>query len=405
MLNHEIVKKVTCQLKLKQLKILTLNYVKIHVYVILSKLYLIYIAVSSLSLLRYLPLEIIMIRAIVIAHRYTSWILFSLLIVGYVHPQSTQLDSAYTYLGKGNTELATRMFEDHLLQDPNDNKIHMQLGYIYYSENKFDKSLKHFQYVGSHSKDQNDIETSRSAVFVIKDELAAYSPRSMDLYFYNFYDSYQENYIANFVGHYNFKIINQFYTGLYLDLYTDTRSTPEVVYNDRFVEIGGFLRYNFLKNLYTEFRIGYAREIDKDSSKINIKPMLIYFNRLGSPNIFVSSKSTSRTGLYLDLYYAAMYDYKFKNAFLNAAIREVLRFNTGGYSYIESYLVQYIQFDSRKLSYNNYAELGTGVKFHPNIAYFPALFVEPTYKSYFYGETKNSVQLKAGFEFIFRTRL
>jgi hypothetical protein len=63
---------------------------------------------------------------------------------------------------------------------------------------------------------------------------------SLDLYFYNFYDSYQDNYIANFVGHYNFKIAPQFYTGFYVDLYTDTRSKPELIYNDRFIELADF---------------------------------------------------------------------------------------------------------------------------------------------------------------------
>jgi hypothetical protein len=297
------------------------------------------------------------------------------------------------------------MFEEHLKQNPNDSKTHLQLGYIYYSQNKFDKSLMHFRYVGTHSNDQNDIETSKSAEYVIKDEMALSAPRSTDIYFYNFYDTYQSNYIANLVGHYNFKIVNKFYTGFYLDVYTDTRSTPELIYNDRYVEVGGFLKYNFLKNLIIEFRLGYAREIDKDSSKLNIKPMLIYFNRFGSAKIFVSSKSTSRTGLYLDLYSAAMYDYKFKNSFLDGALREVFRYNTGGYSYLESYLVQYVQFDSRRLDYNNYAEAGLGVGYHPNLAYFPILFVEPTYKSYFFGETKNSFQVKAGFEFIFKSPL
>lgn len=338
-------------------------------------------------------------------NKFTACIFLYLTLTEIIYPQSTRLDSAYNFLSQGNTNLATQMFEQHLKQNPNDSKIHLELGYIYYSQNKLDKSLKHFTYVGSHSKDQIDVETSKSAVFVIKDEIATYAHRSADLYFYNFYDTHQENYIANFVGHYNFKVVDQFYTGFYLDVYTDSRSTPVLIYNDRFVEIGGFLRYNFLKNLFAEFRLGYAREIDKDSSKINIKPMLVYFNRFGNAKVFVSSKSTSRLGLYLDLYSAAMYDYKFKNSFLQGAFREVLRFNTGGYSYLESYLVQYAQFDSRRLDYNNYAEAGTGVKFHPNLAYFPSLFIEPTYKSYFYGDIKNSFQVKAGFEFIFRTPL
>jgi hypothetical protein len=56
-----------------------------------------------------------------------------------------------------------------------------------------------------------------------------------------------------------------------------------------------------LKNLLFEFRLGYAREIDLDTSRINIKPMLIYFNRLGDAKIYVNKNSASKTSLYLDL--------------------------------------------------------------------------------------------------------
>lgn len=326
-------------------------------------------------------------------------------IVNFSYSQSSNLDSGYYYLNQGNKKRAVQIFENHLKENPKDNKIRMQLGYIYYDQRKLSQSLRHFQYVGKHSNDPSDVEKSRSATVVIKEEMASTARTALDLYFYNFYDSYQDNYIANFVGHYNFKIAPQFYTGFYIDLYTDTRSKPELIYNDRFVELGGFLRYNLLKNLLFEFRLGYAREIDLDTSRINIKPMLIYFNRLGEAKIYVNKSSASKTSLYLDLYYAAMYDYKFKNAFMQITLQEVLRFSTGGYSYIENYLVQYGQFDSRKLDYNNYAEIGTGIRYHPNIIYFPSIFVEPTYKAYFYGTRKNSFQLKAGFQFIFRTPL
>ncbi len=327
------------------------------------------------------------------------------LMISFTYSQMTSLDSGYYYLNQGNKKQAIKIFENHLKQNPKDTKIRMQLGYIYYDQRRLSKSLREFQYVGKYSKDPQDIEKSRSASFVIKEELASTAKTALDLYFYNFYDSFQDNYIANFVGHYNFKIAPQFYTGFYLDVYTDTRSKPELVYNDRFVELGGFLRYNLLKNLFVEFRLGYAKEIDLDTSRINIKPMLVYFNRLGEAKIYVNKNSPSKTSLYIDMYYAAMYDYKFKNAFLQATFQEVLRFGTGGYSYIESYLVQYGQFDSRKYDYNNYVEIGTGLRYHPNIIYFPSIFIEPTYKAYFYGERKNSFQIKIGFQFIFRTPL
>jgi hypothetical protein len=298
--------------------------------------------------------------------------------------QSANLDSAYFYLNNGNTARATQIFEQYVQENPSNTKIRMQLGYIYYSQNKLDKSLKNFDYVGRHSSDPADVETSRSSAYIIRDQLAIVAKRSLDMYFYNYYDSFQENYIADITLHYNFRMAPKFYTGLYLDAYTDSRSKPGNIYNDRFLEIGGFLRYNILSNLFLEFRVGYAREIDLDKSDFNIKPLLVYFARFGEAKIYVGKKAASTTSLFLDLYYAAMYDYKFRNAFVQTAFNEVMRFHTGGYSYIESYLVQYAQFDSRKYDYNNYAEVGTGLRFKPNLAIFPVLFVEPTFKVYFF---------------------
>jgi tetratricopeptide (TPR) repeat protein len=322
---------------------------------------------------------------------------------------SPYADSGYYYLKQGNKKKAAECFEKYLTENPKDIKIHLQLAYIYYDIKNYSKSKYHFDYVAKNSRDQEEVEKARSAAFVIKEDMSFNAKRSLDVYFYNFYDTYQENYIANLVSHVNFKLAKNTFGGLYLDLYTDTKSTKAVVYNDRFIEIGGFLRYNFLRNLFLEFRLGYAHQIDQDTSRINIKPLLVYFNRFGDAKVYVSSGKTSKTSLYMDMYYAAMYDYKYKNAFLQLAFQQVLRFHTGGYSYLESYLVETAQFDSRRLNYNNYAELGTGVRFHPNISTFPVLFVEPTYKAYFYndptGTQKNSFQVKAGFYFIFRTKL
>lgn len=325
--------------------------------------------------------------------------------------QSTNLDSAYYFLNKGDTRTASLIFENHLKLNPKDTKVRMQLGYLYYNQNRLDKSLKNFEYVGKHSTDSKDVEASRSASYVIKEQLALTANRSLDLYFYNFYESNQENYIANLVGHYNFKMAPKFYTGLYGDLYTDSRSKPGNIYNDRFVELGGFLRYNLLNNLFLEFRVGYARQIDQDKSDINIKPMLVYFTRFGEGKVYVNQSSKSKTSLFMDLYYAAMYDYKYRNTFLQATFQQVLRFHTGGYSFIESYLVEYAQFDSRKLDYNNYAEFGTGLRYKPNIPVFPVIFIEPTVKIYFFKNKEtnilrtNTFQVKAGFQFIFRTPL
>ncbi|MGA2669281.1 MAG: tetratricopeptide repeat protein [Ignavibacteria bacterium] len=332
-------------------------------------------------------------------------VLFIFLISCSSYSQMSELDSGYFYLNQGKTKLAIDIFEKHLKQDPQNEKIHMQLGYIYYSQKQYAKSLLHFSYVGNNSKDPSDLETSKSAMYVIRDEMANFSPMAMDLYFYNFYDTHQKNYIANLLGHYDYKIVKDFYTGIYLDVYTDTRSTPQLIYNDRFFEAGGFLRYSLLRNFFLEFRLGYAREVDLAKNSINIKPMAIYFTRFGDAPVYVGRKSSNRTGLYMDVYTAAMYDYKFRNTFLQGSFQEVLRLNTGGYSYFEPYLVQYGQFDSRRVDYNNYTEIGSGLRFRPDVMYFPVIFVEPTYKVYFYGSVKNSFQVKAGFQFIFKTPL
>jgi hypothetical protein len=231
----------------------------------------------------------------------------------------------------------------------------------------------------------------------LKGSTAKKNKKYIDIYFHNFYDSYQENYIANLIGHVHFGVGPGFFVGPYLDVYADSRSSKALIYNDRFVEIGFFLRYYFFTNLYFEGRIGYTRQIDLDSNKINFKPMLVYFYRFGEP-VFKRTKSTDpKTSMYLDIYYAAMYDYKYKNAFLQGILTQALRFSLKGYSYFENYLFESGQFDGRKVDYNNYFEIGTGVRFKPNMLAGPVIFVEPTYKVYFFGDKKNSFQIKAGF--------
>lgn len=315
-------------------------------------------------------------------------------------------DSAYYYYNQGNKTKAAQLFEIHLKENPKDVKARMQLGYIYYGQRKYEQALRHFDIAGKYATDPKDKEAAKSASLILREQLAGTSARSLDIYFYNYYDSFQENYIANLVGHVNFRLGPGLYAGPYLDVYTDSRSTKGLIYNDRFVELGLFLRYNILDNLFFEGRIGFTRQIDLDSNKINLKPMLIYFNRFGDAKTYVSKNSgSSRTSLYLDIYYAAMYDYKYKNAFLQGAMQQVLRFHTGGYGYIENYLTESAQFDGRKLDYNNYFEVGTGLRFKPNVMVFPILFLEPTYKLYFFGDRKGSFQIKAGFLFNFRTKL
>jgi hypothetical protein len=330
--------------------------------------------------------------------------LLIILPASFVYSQSN-LESANNYLNNGDKKKASEYFELHLKDNPGDNKVHLQLGYLYYSMGKLDNSLKHFDYVGHNTKNPEEKELSKSAVVNIRDE-KAYNSNSIEVYFYNYYDSYQSNYIANLVTHVNFKLGNGFFAGPYLDLYTDTRSTPQLIYNDRFFELGGFFRYNIIKNLFFEFRLGYARQVDLDTSRINIKPMLVYFNRFCDAKVYVDKDSqTPKTSLYMDFYYAAMYDYKYKNAFLQAVLSQVLRFHTGGYSYIENYVVENVQFDSRRLDYNNYFEIGLGLRFKPNLPFFPVIFLEPSYKAYFYGDRKNTFQIKAGFWIYFRNKI
>jgi Tfp pilus assembly protein PilF len=315
-------------------------------------------------------------------------------------------DSGYYYYNQGNKIKAAQLFELHLKDKPRDVKTRLQLANIYYSQGKYSRALGHYDIAGRYAANPNDKELSKSASYVLRDEIAGTSPRSVDIYFYNYYDSFQENYIANLVGHVNFRIGPGFYAGPYLDVYTDSRSSKTLIYNDRFVEIGLFLRYYIMKNLFFEGRLGFTRQLDLDSNKINIKPMLVYFNRFGDAKVYVAKGSTTpKTSLYIDIYYAAMYDYKYKNAFLQASLQEVLRFHTGGYSYVENYLVQYAQFDGRKLDYNNYFEVGAGIRFKPNVMVFPVIFLEPTYKTYFFGDRKGSFQIKAGFYFNFRSKI
>ncbi len=311
-------------------------------------------------------------------------------------------DSGYYYYNNGNKIKAAEFFELHLKDKPRDTKTRMQLAYIYYDQKKYSNSLKHFDYVGSHTTNSQEKEQAKSSSLVLREEIANSSKKSLDMYFYNFYDSFQENYIANLVGHVNFRLGPKLYAGPYLDVYTDSRSTKALIYNDRFVEIGLFLRFSIMKNLFFEGRMGFTRQIDLDSNKINLKPMLIYFNRFGDAKVYAGSKSGSKTSMYLDIYYAAMYDYKYKNAFLQGMLQQVLRFHTGGYSYVENYVFESGQFDGRRLDYNNYFEVGTGIRFKPNIMVFPVLFIEPTYKMYFFGDKMNSFQIKAGFVFNYK---
>jgi hypothetical protein len=242
----------------------------------------------------------------------------------------------------------------------------------------------------------------------MKEKVIADAKKSLEFNTQSYYDSHQDNYIASLTGYYNYRINKQFYAGAYLDIYTDSRSSPELIYNDRYIEVGLFIRFIILKGLNFESRIGYVREFDFDKSSINVSPRLTYGIRFGESQSYIGSNPESRSSIFMDLYSSLSYDYKFKNTFFQVGLQEVWRNNLAGYSFIDAYLLQYLTIDSRKLDYNNLVEVGPGVRYKPNLQYFPLIFVEWTYKHYLpiWGNHKTgTTQIKAGLSFSFRLKL
>jgi hypothetical protein len=309
-----------------------------------------------------------------------------------------ELAKAYKELNDGHIDNAITLFESYAKSHPENTKISLQLAYIYFNKKDYRKSLEKFMFVSSNSKDYKEIDASKESIYILKQMIPMYSTFSNDLYFYNFYDSYQDNYIFNFVDHINFKIVKYFYTGFYADIFMDNRSTPELIYNDRYVEVGAFWKIFFLNYLAFELRTGYVREIDFKKSSFNVKPILTFGYRLGEPKFYSGAKSQNNEFLYADIYSSVLYDYKFKNIFGQIYVREVARFLTGGYSYLEFYLGQNVLGDTKQLDYNNYGEISAGVDFQPGIIHFPLLFIEASNKFYWLGGPRtNSFQIKAGF--------
>ena len=315
------------------------------------------------------------------------------------------LNKAYSLLNEGKLNEAAKIFKQYAKENPKDTKIYLQLAYIYDKQKKYKTSLKYFKYVERNSKDYDEIDESRKAIYILTLMIPYLSNRSFDLYFHNFYDTYQKNYISNLVGHVNFRLAKGFYTGLYSELYVDSRSTPENIYNDRFVEVGGFFKYLPIDFLSFEIRAGYVREIDFKKNSFNFKPIAAFGYRFGSPGFYSGRTTYKKEYLFVDLYTSGLYDYKFRNFFGQLSLRETFRYLTGGYSNIEFYLGQFFQGDSEQLNYNNYGELIAGVSFKPNLIYFPYLFVEASNKFYFLEDREDTFQIKAGFQIIFNTSL
>lgn len=315
------------------------------------------------------------------------------------------LNKAYSLLNEGKLNEAAKIFKQYANENPKDTKIYLQLAYIYDKQKKYKTSLKYFKYVERNSKDYDEIDESRKAIYILTLMIPYLSNKSFDLYFHNFYDTYQKNYISNLVGHVNFRLAKGFYTGLYSELYIDSRSKPDNIYNDRFIEVGGFFKYLPIDFLSFEIRAGYVREIDFKKNSFNFKPIVAFGYRFGSPGFYSGRTTYKKEYLFVDLYTSGLYDHKFRNFFGQLSLRETFRYLTGGYSNIEFYLSQFVQGDSKQLNYNNYGEIIAGVSFKPNLIYFPYLFVEASNKFYFLKDREDTFQIKAGFQLIFNTSL
>ena len=297
-------------------------------------------------------------------------------------PSSPKLDSAYSLLKAGKEYDAIRLFEEYSYSNPGDTKVQLQLGYLYSERKNISKAKQYFESVKKNTTSSDEREKATTSLNYLNDYRGKVSPSSVDIYFHNFYDANQENYISNFIGKYQYSLFRNFNTGIYGDVYLDSRSRPGLIYNDRYAEVGGFFRYNFFPSLSLELRAGYVRLIDREESKFNFKPILSFSDKFGHFPVYKKSGVKSQN-FYLDTYAAALYDHKYENFFGQAQLREVLRYMTGGYSFFEVYLKQNIQGDSKQIDYNNYGELGGGIAYTPNIKSFPTLFAEAVNRFYF----------------------
>jgi hypothetical protein len=316
-----------------------------------------------------------------------------------------ELNEGYSLINKGEINSAIGLFERYKLRHPSNTKISLQLGYLYNDKKYYSKALDEFKFVDSKSKNRVEIDKAAQSIYYLKDIMNNNSKRSTDIYFYNVYDSYQDNYISNLIGHMNFKLWKNAFIGPYGDIYLDAKSKESKILNDRYVEGGGFFKYRLTNFLGFEFRTGYVHEIDYNKGSFNYKPILFMGTRFGNPLPYLSQKNTKNSYLYLDIFSTGLYDYKFRNLFGQVQLKEVLRYLTGGFSYLEFYFSQMTLADSKQLDYNNYIEVGSGITFKPNLMNFPALFIEATNKTffvgpngkYFDGTLKNTFQIKAGF--------
>ncbi len=323
----------------------------------------------------------------------------------YTSGYTDDLNEGYKALNIGNYSKAILIFEAYTKNHPDDTKIFLQLAYIYDKIKKYDKALYYFDYVAANSNKSDEVDKARQSGIIIREMKAYNSFRSMSIYFYNSYDTYYHNYVSNFLGHINFRMSKYVYYGMYSDIYLDARTKKDYILNDRYLEAGGFMKFNFSNNIALELRLGYYRQLDADKNGVNFKPILSMGTRFGEAPIYLSRRNMKTEYFYFDIYSTELYDSKYKNLFAQIQLKEVLRYMTGGYSYIEFYLMQMAQADSRQLDYNNYGEISIGMSFKPSLANFPALFIEGTNRitfigqdgKYFEGDLRNIFQVKAGF--------
>ncbi|HEX2787676.1 MAG TPA: tetratricopeptide repeat protein [Ignavibacteria bacterium] len=308
------------------------------------------------------------------------------------------LNKAYTLLNQGFKDAAIPYFEQYLISNPNDTKVQMQLAYLYYDVQQYTRAKERFQYVANNSASMEEKNQANSSITTINNMRSGSGiPQTVDIYFYNIYDTYQKNYISNFLGKYGFGVAKNLNMGIYVDAFLDSRSTAQNILNDRYVEAGGYVRYSITSYMSFEVRAGYVRQIDREKNSFNFKPILSFGNTFGSAPTFLNPGITKKEYLYLQFYGAILYDYKFRNMFGQGYLKEGLRFMMGGYSNFEFYLRQQGNVDSQNLPYNNYIEFAGGVGFQPNIKYFPTLFAEATNKIYFSQESQNTFQFRVGF--------
>ena len=304
---------------------------------------------------------------------------------------------------------AIKLFEEYSVENPTDTKVQLQLAYLYNERKNYTKAKRYFENVSRYSTDSDERNKAKLSLGYLNDYRMSLSPSSVDIYFYNYYDVDQENYISNFVGKYQYRLFRNFNTGIYGDVYLDSKSRKNLIYNDRYVEAGGFFRYNFFPSLSFEFRAGYVRLIDKDENKFNFKPILTFADRFGHFPVYKDSKVKSQN-FYFDTYAAALYDHKYKNFFGQAQLREVLRYMIRGYSFFEVYLKQNVQGDSEQLDYNNYGDLGGGIAYTPNLKNFPVFFIEALNRFYFVSNDRgvfpeSSFQFRIGFQLTYNSPL